>query len=168
MELSDPAIPQPSPSASDATTRRKSGRVKNKPVLLQADPNLSIIPNGNNKRKRITEVEEADIDNLDSEGSDSDESDGDPDEEELKEKRRKSRSKKAPIRPAAKKPKTSQPRTTNLPVRPAVNGAKKPSRPPRPRAKPNPAMADQGTGLFGESSCSLLIETHARLLTHVL
>ncbi|KAI4167093.1 MAG: hypothetical protein LQ343_007497 [Gyalolechia ehrenbergii] len=150
MELSDPAIPQPSPSASDATTRRKSGRVKNKPVLLQADPNLSIIPNGNNKRKRITEVEEADIDNLDSEGSDSDESDGDPDEEELKEKRRKSRSKKAPIRPAAKKPKTSQPRTTNLPVRPAVNGAKKPSRPPRPRAKPNPAMADQGTGLFAE------------------
>ncbi|KAL8931767.1 MAG: hypothetical protein Q9211_006746, partial [Gyalolechia sp. 1 TL-2023] len=148
--MADSTIPQASSSPSDETTRRKSGRVKHKPVFLQTDPNLSIIPNGNTKRKRTTEVEEADVDNLDSEASDSDGSDGDPDEEELKEKRRKSRSKKGSIKPAAKKPKTSQPRTTSLPVRPAINGAKKSSKPRRPRAKPNSAMADQGTGLFAE------------------
>ncbi|KAL8716067.1 MAG: hypothetical protein Q9225_006248 [Loekoesia sp. 1 TL-2023] len=150
MELSDPATPQASSSPSDATARRKSGRVKHKPVLLQSDPNLSILPNGNAKRKRTADVEEAEVDNPDSEESDPDESDGDPDEEELKEKRRKSRSKKASTKPAAKKPKTSQLKTTNLPVRPAVNGVKKPSKPRRPRAKPNAALADQGTGLFSE------------------
>lgn len=150
MELSDPAIPQASSSPSDATTRRKSGRVRNKPVLLQTDPNLSIVPNGNTKRKRNIDDEEPEIDHLDTEESSSEGSDGDPDEEELKEKRRQSRSKRAPIKPAAKKTKTSQPKITNLPVRPAVNGTKKPSKPRRTRAKPNTAMADPGTGLFSE------------------
>lgn len=147
MELSDPATPQASSSPNDANSRRKSGRVKHKPVLLQADPN---VPNGGGKRKRDASAEELDADDLDSEDSDLDESDGDPDEEELKEKRRKSRSKKTMAKHAPKKAKTASPQTTSLPVRPAVNGVKKPSKPRRSRPKPNAVVGDDATGLFCE------------------
>ncbi|KAL8726621.1 MAG: hypothetical protein Q9181_005970 [Wetmoreana brouardii] len=149
MELSDPAIPHASSSPNDATTRRKSGRVKQKPVLLQSDPN-ALMANSGAKRKRAATYEDHDGNGLESEESSPDESDGDPDEEELKEKRRKSRAKKASAKPAAKKPKTSRPKTTTLPVRPAVNGLKKPSKPRQPRTRPNAAIAHDATGLFSE------------------
>lgn len=151
MELSDPATPQVSSSPNDATSPRKSGRVKHKPVLLQTDPNASIMPNGSCKRKRVANPEEADVDDIDNETSDLDDSNGDPDEEELKElkeKRRKSRSKKAISKPAAKKPKSSTPKTTTLPVRSAVNGVKKPPKSRRTKAKSIAAISDEGTGLF--------------------
>ena len=164
MDLSDPATPQVSSSPSDATARRKSGRVKHKPVLLQSDPNASIVPNGGGKRKRKANAEEVDVDNAESDESGPDDSDGDPDEEELKERRRKSRTKTSSTRPTAKKPKTSQPKFTNLPVRPAANGVKKSSKPRRPRAKPNAAIADGGTGLFGKSGYDVLLRL-TRLLT---
>ncbi|KAL8698253.1 MAG: hypothetical protein Q9201_006672 [Fulgogasparrea decipioides] len=149
MALSDPATPHASSSPNDATTRRKSGRVKQKPVLLQSDPN-ALMANSRGKRKRTASYEAHDGNDLESGESSPDESDGDPDEEELKEKRRKSRAKKASAKPAAKKPKTGRPKTTTLPVRPAVNGVKKPSKPRQPRARPNPAIADDATGLFSE------------------
>lgn len=145
-ELSDPASPQASPSPSDATSRRISGRVKHKPVLINTDPNASIVPNGGGKRKRDADMEEADDDIMDSEDSGPDGSDGDPDEEELKEQRRKL--KKASTKPATKKARTPTPKTTNLPVRPAVNGVKKPPKPRRPRPKPNAVLDDEATGLF--------------------
>ncbi|KAL8971790.1 MAG: hypothetical protein Q9197_003100, partial [Variospora fuerteventurae] len=148
MELSDPATPQASSSPNDATSRRKSGRVKQKPVLLQTDPNISMVPNGSGKRKRTPDVGEDDVDDIESDETDPDENDEDPDEEELKEKRRKSRSKKTSAKPAAKKAKTTLPRTTSLPVRSAVNGVKKAPKSRRPRPVPNTVIDDNGTGLF--------------------
>ncbi|KAL9594067.1 MAG: hypothetical protein Q9219_007232 [cf. Caloplaca sp. 3 TL-2023] len=148
MNLSDAATPQPSSSPGDATAKRKSGRVKHKPVLLQSDPNIP--STGGGKRKRAADLEEIDVDNSNGDESDDDESDGDPDEEELKEKRRKSRSKKPSSKPAAKKTKTTQPKSMSLPVRSAANGVKKPSKPRRPRPKPDTVMAEEGTGLFAE------------------
>lgn len=164
MDLSDPATPQASSSPNGATSTRRSGRAKHKPVLLQTDPNASIVANGSGKRKRDANSEEVDVDIVGSESSDLDESNGDPDEEELKEKRRKSRSKKPTTRPAAKKPKTAVSKTTSLPVRPATNGVKKPSKPRQPRAKPTAVIDDDGTGLFCKLTyASLLVDT--RLLT---
>lgn len=149
MELPDQATPQPSSSPNDATDRRKSGRVKHKPVLLQSDPN-AMIGSVSGKRKRASIVDQPDADDSESEESSPDESDGDPDEEELKEKRRKGRPRKTSAKPVAKKSKTTQPKTTTLPVRPATNGVKKPSKPRQPRARPNAAFAENSTGLFGE------------------
>ncbi|KAL8715367.1 MAG: hypothetical protein Q9220_000700 [cf. Caloplaca sp. 1 TL-2023] len=150
MELSDPESAQASPSPNDATHRRKSGRVKHQPVLLQNDPNISIATNSSTKRKRAATLDQGDINGQESQESSLDESDGDPDEEELKEKRRKSRSKKAVAKPAPKKAKMDKSSTTHLPLRPAINGIKKPSKPKRPQARPNAALTDAGTGLYSE------------------
>ncbi|KAI4234351.1 MAG: hypothetical protein L6R40_006772 [Gallowayella cf. fulva] len=158
MELSDPNTPPPSSTPNDPT-RRKSGRVKHKPVLLQTDPNASISSYSSAKRKRADTPEDNDANGPVSEESSINESDGDPDEEEMKEKRRKSRSKRASAKPAAKKPKTAKMQTTSLPVRPAVNGIKKPSKPRRPRPQSNAAIADEGAGLFCKFSmpgCTVL------------
>ena len=148
MELSDPNTPQASSSLNDATSRRKSGRVKQKPVLLQTDPNAMIGSNNSAKRKRAAADEEPEANGVDSGETSSDEIESDPDEEELKEKRRKSRSKKPSAKPAAKKPKINKPKTTSLPVRPAVNGVKKPSKPRQSRPRPNAAIAEDDTGVF--------------------
>ncbi|KAL8962770.1 MAG: hypothetical protein Q9183_005102, partial [Haloplaca sp. 2 TL-2023] len=150
MELSDPNTPQVSSSPNDATSRRKSGRVKQKPVLLQTDPNAMIGSNSSAKRKRAAADEEPEANGADSGETSSDEIESDPDEEELKEKRRKSRSKKPSAKPAAKKPKTNKLKTTSLPVRPVANGIKKPSKPRQPRPRPNAAIAEGDTGLFSE------------------
>ena len=149
MESSDPPTPDTSISPTDAPNRRKSGRVKHKPVPLQEDPNISMSTDGSGKRKRLTAEQ-----GLDTQGGESDEesrvdeNDGDPDEEELKEKRKKSGTRKAPAKRAAKKPKTGHAKTTTLPVRPAVNGVKKATKPRKPRARPNGLIADGGTGLY--------------------
>lgn len=162
MELSDPITPQSNPGAANATNRRKSARTRQKPVLLQDDVSASRSSNANGKRKR-GENEERDAadsdDDLSGEDSSPLESDGDPDEEELKEKRRKApRAKRAQGKPAAKKPKTTGVKTASLPVRPAINGSKKPPRPPKPQARSNRAVSDDETGLFGTSASSSSIQ----------
>lgn len=148
MELSGSVTPQASSSPNDPTSRRKSGRVKQKPVLLQTDPYASTLPNGSGKRKRAPNMDEDDLDDIESEETDPDENDEDPDEEELKERRRKSRSKKTSAKPAAKKARITAPKSTSLPVRSAVNGVKKPPKSRRPRTLPNTVADDDGTGLF--------------------
>ncbi|KAI4119552.1 MAG: hypothetical protein LQ345_000549 [Seirophora villosa] len=150
MELSDSVTPQASSSPNDPTSRRKSGRVKQKPVLLQTDPYASTLPNGSGKRKRTPNMEENGLDDIESEETDPDENDEDPDEEELKERRRKSRSKKTSAKRAAKKARITAPKSTSLPVRSAVNGVKKPPKSRRPRTVPNAVADDDGTGLFSE------------------
>ena len=155
MELSDPASPKY--SANDAINRRKSGRAKQKPVLYQQDPNISIVSNASGKRKRA-ELQGGDVVNDNEDGSEEEstvsESDGDPDEEELKEKRRRvAKSKKGHSKPAAKKPKTSADATTKLPMRPATNGVKK-AKTWKPRARQNAAVED-GTGLYGIASTTI-------------
>ena len=130
MEASDPAT-------SDATTRRRSGRVKSKPVLLRQDPNLPVASSGGGKRKRVDDAETEGEAELEDELSSLDESESDPDEEELKEQRRKARKPKAArAKPAAKKPKTATHAFQSLPIRPATNGVKKPVK-LRPRKAPS-------------------------------
>ena len=152
MELSDPITPESNPGAANATNRRKSARSRQKPVLLQDEITTSKSSNGAGKRKRddtAREVESLSDEDPLGEESSTQESDGDPDEEELKEKRRAPRAKKVAGKPAAKKPKTTNVRTATLPVRPAINGAKKASRPTKPRARSNRNVVDDGTGLYG-------------------
>ncbi|KAL8917707.1 MAG: hypothetical protein Q9172_005716 [Xanthocarpia lactea] len=149
MELSDPTSPPASSSPNDAT-QRKSGRVKHKPVLLNNDPNASISSYNTGKRKRADTLEWLDVSASNGEDTSLDEDDGDPDEEEMKERRRKSRSKKSTSKPAAKKPKTDKLQNTSLPVRPAVNGLKKPLKPRRPRPQISALVSDADTGLFSE------------------
>ena len=150
MELSDPITP-PASSSPDHATRRKSGRVKHKPVLLNNDPTASISSYNSGKRKRADTMEMLDANGSIGDETSLDEEESDPDEEEMKEKRRKSRSKKSTEKPAAKKPKTAKLQSTTLPVRPAVNGVKKPPKPRRPRPQALAAISDQETGLFGKS-----------------
>lgn len=153
MELSDPASPNP-PAPNDATTRRKSARTRQKPLLLQEDPYVSNVGNGSTKRKRadLRDRDSPDpLDDVSDEETTFDESDGDPHEEELKEKRRKaSKSKKenAASKPAAKKPKTVNAPTTKLAVRPAINGTKNAPKTKKPRARSNTVVSDGGTGLY--------------------
>ncbi|KAI4112046.1 MAG: hypothetical protein LQ339_000053 [Xanthoria mediterranea] len=149
MDLSDPITP-PASSSPDHATRRKSGRVKHKPVLLNNDPAASISSYNSGKRKRADTMEMLDTNGSIGEETSLDEEESGPDEEEMKEKRRKSRSKKSTEKPAAKKPKTAKLQSTTLPVRPAVNGVKKPPKPRRPRPQALAAISDQETGLFAE------------------
>lgn len=149
MELSDPATPDMNGTAD----RRKSGRSRHKPVLLNKDPNIpQRVHSSGAKRKRaesrVEDVSDPTDDDMDDEGNIEDSG---PDQEELKEQKRKSRSKKGSSKPAAKRPKSVPVLTTNLAVRPAVNGAKKASKPKQPRAPPIKNVADGGTGLYGES-----------------
>lgn len=153
MDLSDPATPDTSVDMNGTTDRRKSRRAKQKPVLINKDPNIPQASVGSGKRKRADtraeEIEEPS--DLDEDGSSQGESD--PDEEEIKDKRRKAaRSKKTSTKPATKKSKTGPTLTTNLVVRPAVNGAKKATKPKQSRARPIKNAADAGTGLYGQSS----------------
>lgn len=148
MDLSDPTTPNSSIDMNGTANRRKSGRVRQKPVLLNKDPNIPQITSSGAKRKRaatfVKDVEGESDGDMDEESS-SEESD--PDEEELKERRR--RTKKAPSKPASKKPKAGSGLSMNLAVRPAINGAKKTSRPKQPRSRPVKNAADDGTGLYG-------------------
>ena len=151
MNLSDPATPNGSIDMNGTTSRRKSGRVRQKPVLINKDPNIPQISSSGAKRKRADtiaeEVEELSDAGLDEESSPEE---SDPDDEELKEKRRKAnKTKKAPNKPATKKPKAGPKLTTNLAVRPAVNGVKTTSRPKQHRARLLKNAADDGTGLYG-------------------
>lgn len=159
MELSDPLSPDPA-SISSATSRRKSTRTKQKPVLLQEEVSTPTVNSGNNKRKR-TELRGGNSvdneDNLSESENSPQESDGDPDEEELKERRRRApKAKKPQTKPAAKKPKVGHTiTTTKLAVRPAINGTKKASKPKKPPARSSADISDSGNGLYGMASIVL-------------
>ena len=147
MDLSDPVTPDTSVEMDGTANRRTSGRAKKNPVLLNKDPNIPQSTNSSGKRKRaesrVTDDEEEPSD------TEEDEDESDPDEEELKEQRRKARSRKPASKPAAKKAKAGPGLTTNLAVRPAVNGTRKPAKPKQPRARAVKNRADDGTGLYG-------------------
>ena len=155
MELSDPATPDTSVDMNGTVDRRQSRRAKQKPVLLNKDPNIpqTSIRNGKRKRAdtRAEEIEEpSDLDDESSQGASS------PDEEELKDRRRKTaQAKKTPTRSAVKKAKTGPNLTANLAVRPAVNGrvkATKATKPKQSRARPTKNAVNAESGLYGWSS----------------
>lgn len=150
MELSDPAATSSSPAPNDATSRRRSGRAKHQPVLFQEDTTIPQSSFTNGKRKRHpSHGGDATGDDVSSEEEESANGESDPDEEELKERRRKvPKAKKPSSKPAAKKPKTNG-ATTKLAVRPATNGFKKPAPPKKSRAKPNLALIEDESGLYG-------------------
>ncbi|KAL8783911.1 MAG: hypothetical protein Q9195_009242 [Heterodermia aff. obscurata] len=156
MEPSDPVATSSSPATqNNATNRRRSGRAKHQPVLFHEDPNIPQSSFSNGKRKR-TQAPAGDL-TADEPGSEEEdesaESESDPDEEELKERRRKApKAKKPSSKPAAKKPKTNGATTTKLPVRPASNGFKKPAAPKKSRARPNPAIVEDESGLYGNET----------------
>ena len=154
MEPSDPVPTSSSPPTNGATNRRRSGRAKNQPVFFQEDPNIPQSSSSNGKRKRVN-LRGGDATEEDG-TSDEDESvqgESDPDEEELKERRRKA--KKPSAKPAAKRVKTNGV-TTKLAVRPANNGFKKPAPPRKARARPNTAVMDEESGLYGKAIGCLL------------
>ena len=143
MEISDPVAPSSSPSANDATNRRRSGRAKQQPLLYQQDPRISQSGSSAGKRKR-TEPRGGDAEDDDNDSES--ESESDPDAEELRDRRKKA--KKAPRKPTAKKVKTLA--TTKLAVRPAINGVIKPAKPKKSRARPSAAVAQDEDGLYGK------------------
>lgn len=152
MELSEPVARDVIADVHDNPSRRKSGRIRQKPVLLNKDPNLSQVPNGSAKRKRAGRVRDSDEDGDETANAQEDESspeESDPDEEELKEKRRKA-GKKASTKPTTKKPKTGNTMSTKLAVRPAAaSDGQKASRTKKSRAQAPNNAADDGTGLYG-------------------
>ena len=152
MELSDPATPDTSLDLNGTTNRRKSGRARQKPVLLNKDPNVSQVSSGSSAKRKLADLRgigEEDFSDVDS-GDETSPEESDPDEEELKEQRKKaSRAKKALTKSAPKRAKTGPALTTKLAVRPAVNRVKKPSKSQKPRARPAKNVADDGTGLYG-------------------
>ena len=155
MEPPDAAPTSSSPATND-TNRRRSGRAKYQPVLFQEDPTIPQSSSSNGKRKR-TQPRGGDggAENSTSDEEESAEGESDPDEEELKERRKKApKAKKPTAKPAAKKVKTHG-ATTKLAVRPANNGFKKPAPPKKSRARPNPAVLEEESGLYGKATTSL-------------
>ena len=152
MDHSDSATPDTSMEAHDTTNRRKSGRVRQAPLLLSRDPNLTQ-DNGNGGKRKRTKLRGGDMPDASGEEGEDEESDvseSDPDEEELKERRKKA-SNKATSKPAPKKTKMAGSAPTKLAVRPAANGIVKASKAQRSKARPA-AVAGDGTGLY----CRLL------------
>lgn len=146
MAQSNPATP-----ATDATNRRKSGRVSHKPVLFQQDPNISAVINGTGKRKRGAQAVNINLDVSPAEESSDDEGDGEPDEEELKERKRKAPKGKAiQKKPAAKKPKMADNTPTKLAMRPASNGVNKPTKGKQPVRKAKAPKDGEEEDLYGE------------------
>ena len=162
MELSDPAAPSSSPATDDATNRRRSGRVKQQPVLYQQDPSIFQSTSSGEKRKRPA-LGDGDVDGQDNdseEESGPDRSESGPDGEEFKERRKRARkAKKFSSRPVVKRPKTATTMTTKLAVRPAMNGFKKPAKPKKSRARPSTAALDEDGGLYGKYMKVSLVET---------
>lgn len=158
MELSRPSSPDSVSADNNATSRRKSARARQKPVLLQEENYASSYSNGSNKRKRgkvqrvaVPGEDPADPKEISEEESESDDSDGDPDPEEVKDKRKRKAPapKKNPAKPAAKKLKTANAQTLKLPVRPATNGTRKASKSKKTEARMSPTVSNRETGLYG-------------------
>ena len=146
MSALDPATSSPA----DATNRRRSGRIVQKPLLYSKDPKIATPTNGVAKRKRAERVDgesQESEDEVEDEASSEDE----PTEETLNE--RKKKAKKAPSRkPATKRVKTTRPESMKLAMRPAVNGTKKASKPrsKKPRARVTMPAGEEATGLYGK------------------
>lgn len=159
MELSRPSTPDSvSADNNNATSRRKSARAKQKPVLLQEEHYASSYSNGSNKRKRaevqrvsVPAEDPADPKQISEEESESDDSDGEPDPEEVKDKKKRKAPapKKNPAKPAAKKIKMADAQTLKLPVRPATNGIRKTYKSKKVAARTSPAVSNHETGLYG-------------------
>lgn len=172
MELSRPSTPDSvSADNNDATSRRKSARARQKPVFLQEELYASSYSNGSNKRKRakvqrvaVPAEDPADPKEMSEEESESDDSDGEPDPEEVKDKRKRKAPapKKNPAKPAAKKLKTADAQTLKLPVRPAINGTGKASKPKKIEARISPAVSNHETGLYGMLKHSLQLRMPRR------
>lgn len=163
MELSRPSSPESvSVDNNNATSRRKSARTRQKPVLLQDEHYASSYSNDSNKRKRgmvqRVAVPAEDPKEISEEESESNESDVEPDPEEVKYKRKRKAPapKKNPAKPAAKKLKTADAQTLKLPVRPATNGTRKASKSKKIEARISPAVSNHETGLYGTLYCSLI------------
>ena len=158
MDPSDPPTPDTSIEVQDTSNRRRSGRARQKPVLLQEDPNVMPTTRGGSAKRKLADYrdrENGDEQDADSD-SEGDSGESDPDEEELKEKRRKT-AKKAAAKPAIKKPKTSNAiKATVLPVRPAVNGVKKSAKPRKATAPRTSAIVGDATGLYGRNLSNLI------------
>lgn len=143
----------PPTASAESTSRRKSGRIVQKPELYQPDSSTPARSNGSSKRKRAGEaIDDEDEDEL--EESEDDEQDSDPDEEELKERRRAAKVKPTKSKPAAKKPKPTVGKTIDLAMRPATNGVRKVTKGKKLRII---ASAEEGVdhgALYRESLCS--------------
>jgi len=146
MELSSP-----DPESTQASTRRKSGRVAAKPKALSPSASAT-----GSKRKRGDADTDVDMEDGGEEDEDeeesSEESESEPDPEELKERRKLANKKKkaAPKKPAAAKPAAKKAKQTNgdtvsLAIRPANSKA------PRKKSQHQTADAEAVGGLYGES-----------------
>lgn len=163
MELSRPSSPDSvSADHNNATSRRKSARARQKPVLLQEEHYASSYSNGSNKRKRgnvqrvaVPTEDPKEISEEESESNDSDVEEPDPEEVKYKRKRKAPAPKKNPAKPAAKKLKTADAQTLKLPVRPATNGTRKASKSKKIEARRSPAVSNYETGLYGTLYYSL-------------
>ncbi|KIV93376.1 hypothetical protein PV10_04592 [Exophiala mesophila] len=146
------------PNGTEAQSRRKSGRVIQKPsIYSQEIYDTSTAPNGSTKRKRTsttrtgdqTDEEDEDDEDDETEESEDDESEEEPDEEELKAKRRAQRSKPKTARPAAKRAKTTDGASTTLAIRSATSKGGAGKGPKTQKARARPSQAHQ-QGLFAE------------------
>jgi hypothetical protein len=138
MEVSSPEV-----ESTAASTRRKSGRVVQKPKHLSPSASTS-----GSKRKRGDAETDVDMDDGgdEDEGESSEESAGEPDPEELKERKRRAKkavTKEGGRKPAAKKAKQTNGDTLSLAIRPAKAPRKK---------KPQHQTADAEAvgGLYGK------------------
>lgn len=146
------------PNGTDAQSRRKSGRVIQKPsIFSQEIYETPTLPNGSTKRKRTStthpgnqsEEEDDDDEDDETEESEDDESEEEPDEEELKAERRAQRTKTKTARPAAKRAKTTDGASTTLAIRSATSKGGPVRGPRTQKARARPSQAHQ-QGLFAE------------------
>lgn len=162
MELdTHPSSSQADHLSSQASDRRKSGRVSKRPDLFSQTSSSINDAAGGGKRKRGGSDDEDEIeDDENASQSDSDQvNDDDADEEELREKKRaarrapanKSSVPKAKAKSAsnhsAKKPRVGNGIGGQLAIRPAANGKRTTSRVKKPKARPSLAAGE--TGLYG-------------------
>ena len=148
MDHSDPATPETSVEAQDTSNRRKSGRTRHKPVLLQQDPNVTQSTRAGSAKRKLADFRDEDGNGEDGDtDEDSEQSESDPDEEEVKERKKKA-TRKVASKPAPKKSRPNDIASKSLPVRPAVNGVKKAAKPRKapPRLS---GLGDLGSGLYG-------------------
>lgn len=155
MDPPDRVTPDTSVEIQDTSNRRKSGRARHKPVLLSQDPNLAQSSRAGSAKRKLAalgdDTGEGEAERDEDEGADSKDSESSPAEEELR-VNRKNPSKKLGTKRAQKKAKTNDVAgtSTTLPVRPAVNGVKKASRPRKAPSKASATEPDEADGLFGK------------------
>ncbi len=141
MELSPPSNPDVDQSA--RPSRRKSGRVTNKPEQLSPSSGT-----GSAKRKRATDGLDSDLEQDSASAEGDDESEGEPDEEEMRERRRKARRPSSGEAKGPPKRAKTNGTTTKLAIRTTTGKAKKSNK----ARQLQDAAADEVGGLYGEHS----------------